>query len=53
MTNKEFSRREFMKAAGGSAVVMATGSGCAFFSASGTKGKSRSHYNVFSKGKIG
>ncbi len=53
MTNKEFNRREFMKVAGRCAVVMATGSGCALFSTSGTKGKSRSHYNVFSKGKIG
>ncbi len=53
MKNKEFSRRDFMKVAGGSAVVMFAGSGCALFSTSGTKGKPRSHYNVFSKGKIG
>ena len=56
MKNKQFSRREFMKVAGGSAVVMFAGSGCALFSSSGTSGtngKPRSHYNVFSKGKIG
>ena len=51
MTNKEFSRREFMKIAGGSAVVMAAGT--PFCLASGTKAKSRSAYKVFSAGKIG
>ncbi len=53
MTNKEFSRREFMKVAGGSAAVMLAGGGCTLFSTSGTKGEARGHYKVFSKGKIG
>jgi len=52
MKNKGFNRREFIKIAAGSAVVMLGSGGSAVF-AKGERNKSRSYYKVFSKGKIG
>jgi len=53
MKDNEFSRREFIQIAGGSAVVMLGGHGCALLSKYVAKDMPRSNYKVFSKGKIG
>ncbi len=53
MKKNEFSRREFIQIAGGSAVFMMSGTGCALLSQSKEKTMPRSHYKIFSKGKIG
>ena len=52
MKNKEFGRREFIKIAAGSALVMLSNRGPALF-AKEVLPNSRSHYKVFSKGRIG
>jgi 2,4-dienoyl-CoA reductase-like NADH-dependent reductase (Old Yellow Enzyme family) len=52
MKDKEFDRRQFIKIAAGSALVM-LGNGAPALFAKEVGPTSRSHYKVFSKGKIG
>jgi len=52
LKNTEFDRRQFIKIAAGSAIVLLGHGGPALFAKEAEK-TSRSHYKVFSKGKIG
>jgi len=54
MEKKDFSRRDFIKVAGGSAAVMVlSGTGCTLLSQNKAEALPRAGYRVFSKGKIG
>ena len=53
MGKNDFNRREFIKVAGGSAVIMLSGAGCALLSQNSATAMPRGNYKVFSKGKIG
>jgi len=54
MEKKDFSRRDFIKVAGGSAAVMVlSGTGCTLLSQDKAEALPRAGYKVFSKGKIG
>ncbi len=53
MKDNEFSRRDFIKIAGGTAAVVLSGAGCALLADSEAKKMPRSNYKIFQKGKIG